>query len=71
MCASRVSAPLAGVVVDSKQMAENLGISDGLGEQRDIADLVGKAPSGNYFGAIDALIDESLDRATRIVKERP
>jgi hypothetical protein len=31
----------------------------------------GKAPSENYFGAVDALIDESLDRAKRTVKEHP
>ena len=43
--------------------------ADGKVKQRVIADLVGKAPSGNYFGAVDALIDESLDRAKRIVKE--
>jgi hypothetical protein len=28
-------------------------------------------PSENYFGAVDALIDESLDRGKRIVKEHP
>ncbi len=52
-------------------MASNLGSVEVLGEQRVIAELAGKAPSGNYFGAGDALIDESLDRAKRIVKERP
>jgi 3-carboxy-cis,cis-muconate cycloisomerase len=52
-------------------MAKNLGNADVLGEQRVIAELAGKAPSGNYLGAVDALIDESLDRAERIVKEHP
>jgi 3-carboxy-cis,cis-muconate cycloisomerase len=52
-------------------MARNLGSVDVLGEQRVIAELVGKAPSGSYFGAGDASIDESLDRAKRIVKEHP
>ena len=66
---------LAGLEVHSVQMAKNLdsasAVNDVLGEQRVIAELVGKAPSGNYFGAIDALIDDSLERAARILKEHP
>ena len=68
---SQCSELLAGLEVHSAQMAKNLDNADVLGEQRVIAELVGKAPSGNYFGAVDALIEDSLDRATRIVKERP
>jgi 3-carboxy-cis,cis-muconate cycloisomerase len=75
IAASQSSELLAGLEVNSEQMAKNLGdasaSNDVLGEQRVIADLVGKAPSGNYFGVVDALIEESLDRANRIVKERP
>ena len=62
---------LAGLGVHAEQMAENLSAADILGEQRAIADLVGKAPSATYFGAIDRLIDESLDRAQWILKEHP
>jgi 3-carboxy-cis,cis-muconate cycloisomerase len=68
---SQCSELLAGLEVHPAQMAKNLDSADILGEQRVIAELAGKAPSGSYFGAIDALIDESLDRAKRIVKERP
>jgi 3-carboxy-cis,cis-muconate cycloisomerase len=68
---SQCSELLAGLEVHPAQMAKNLGNADVLGEQRVIAELVGKVPSGNYFGAVDALIDESLDRAKRIVKEHP
>jgi 3-carboxy-cis,cis-muconate cycloisomerase len=68
---SQCSELLAGLEVHPAQMAKNLGSADVRGEQRAIAELVGKHPSGNYFGAVDALIDESLDRAERIVKERP
>ena len=68
---SQCSELLAGLEVHPAQMAKNLGNADVLGEQRVIAELAGKAPSGNYFGAVDALIDESLDRAKRIVKEHP
>jgi 3-carboxy-cis,cis-muconate cycloisomerase len=71
VAASQCSELLAGLGVNSEQMAKNLGnAADVLGEQRVIAELVGKAPSGNYFGAAAALIEESLDRAKRIVKER-
>jgi 3-carboxy-cis,cis-muconate cycloisomerase len=62
---------LAGLQVHPARMAENLGSADVLSEQRVIAELAGKVPSGSYFGAIDVLIDESLDRAKRIVKEHP
>jgi 3-carboxy-cis,cis-muconate cycloisomerase len=62
---------LAGLDVNSAQMAKNLSGADVLGEQRAIAELVGKAPSASYFGAVDRLIDESVDRAQRILKEQP
>jgi 3-carboxy-cis,cis-muconate cycloisomerase len=62
---------VAGLEVNSEQMAKNLASNDVLAEQRIVADLVGKPPSDNYFGVVDALIEESLDRAERIVKERP
>ncbi|MGO9929361.1 MAG: lyase family protein [Mycobacterium sp.] len=59
---------LAGLQVHDGQMAKNLGTGDVFGEQRAIADLAGRAPSATYFGAVDRLIDESLDRAERILK---
>ncbi len=68
---SQCSELLAGLEVHQARMASNLDSVDVLGEQRVIAELVGKAPSGDYVGANDVLIDESLDRAKRIVKERP
>jgi 3-carboxy-cis,cis-muconate cycloisomerase len=68
---SQCSELLAGMEVHPEQMAKNLGSTDVLSEQRAIADLVGKVPSANYFGAVNPLIAESLDRAKRIVKEHP
>jgi 3-carboxy-cis,cis-muconate cycloisomerase len=68
---SQCSELLVGLEVHPERMAENLGSADVLGEQRVIAELVGKVPSANYFGAVNTLIAESLDRAKRIVKERP
>jgi 3-carboxy-cis,cis-muconate cycloisomerase len=62
---------IAGLEVRPAQMAKNLGTADVLSEQHVIADLVGKVPSANYFGAVNPLIAESLDRAKRIVKEYP
>jgi 3-carboxy-cis,cis-muconate cycloisomerase len=61
---------LAGLEVHSAQMAKNLSAADVLGEQRAIADLVGKEPSAAYFGAVDHLIDQSLERATSILIDR-
>jgi 3-carboxy-cis,cis-muconate cycloisomerase len=62
---------LAGLRVNPEVMAVNLSRTDVLDEQRAIADLVGKAPSATYFGAVDRLIDESIDRAQRVLKQRP
>ncbi len=61
---------LTGLRVDAARMAENLSSADVLGEQRAIADLAGKPPSATYFGEADRLIDESIDRARRILKGR-
>lgn len=56
---------LAGLRVDSAQMAKNLSAVDVLGEQRAVAELVGQQPSAIYFGAADRIIDASLERAQR------
>jgi 3-carboxy-cis,cis-muconate cycloisomerase len=61
---------LTGLEVHTARMAENLGAADVLGEQRAIAGLAGRAPSPTYFGAVDRLIDESVDRGQRILKRR-
>jgi 3-carboxy-cis,cis-muconate cycloisomerase len=61
---------LVGLEVHTARMAENLSTADVLGEQRAIAGLAGKAPSPTYFGAVDHLIDESIDRAQRALSSR-
>ena len=66
---SQCSELLAGLDVNAERMSENLSGVDVFGEQRAIADLAGKAPSATYFGAVDRLIDESVARAQRILKE--
>jgi 3-carboxy-cis,cis-muconate cycloisomerase len=61
---------LAGLQVHSARMAENLCITDVYGEQREIAELAGAGASTTYVGAAGRLIDESLGRAERILKNR-
>ncbi|OBF10150.1 3-carboxy-cis,cis-muconate cycloisomerase [Mycobacterium sp. ACS4054] len=61
---------LAGLTVHADRMYENLDAADVLGEQEAIAELAGKAASPTYFGAVDRLIDESLDRARRVIGQR-
>ncbi|BBZ14242.1 lyase family protein [Mycobacterium branderi] len=67
---SQCSELLAGLEIHAERMAANLHSADVGGEQRAVAELVGNEPSPTYFGAVDVLIDESVDRAQRIVKER-
>jgi 3-carboxy-cis,cis-muconate cycloisomerase len=67
---SQCSELLTGLDVHSGEMANTLSRADVLGEQRAVAELVEKPPSETYFGAVDRLIDESIDRAQRILKER-
>ncbi|OBH85372.1 lyase family protein [Mycobacterium sp. E2989] len=61
---------LAGLTVHADRMYENLEAADVLGEQEAIAELAGKPASPTYFGAVDRLIDESLDRARRVIGQR-
>jgi 3-carboxy-cis,cis-muconate cycloisomerase len=58
---------LAGLGIHAARMAENLGATDVLGEQRAIADLTGKSPSATYLGAADHLIEETVKRARRVL----
>jgi 3-carboxy-cis,cis-muconate cycloisomerase len=67
---SQCSELLSGLEVHAARMAGTLSDADVLDEQRAIADLTDKQPSATYFGAVNRLIDESIDRAERILKER-
>ncbi|OBE98961.1 lyase family protein [Mycobacterium sp. 852002-10029_SCH5224772] len=67
---SQTAELLTGLTVHARRMAENLDTADVLGEQRAIAELVGREPSPTYFGAVDRLIEESLDRAARMLAQR-
>lgn len=70
VAASHSGELLAGLTVHAQRMAENLAATDVLGEQRAIADLVGKQPSATYVGAADRLIDASLSRAAKALAQR-
>src|SRR5699024_4301810 len=66
--ASQCRELLAGLKIDPEQMAANLDAADVGGEQRVIAELAGKPPSATYFGAVDQLVDEALDRARHLLE---
>ncbi|RAU95836.1 3-carboxy-cis,cis-muconate cycloisomerase [Mycobacterium colombiense] len=70
VAASHSGELLAGLTVHTHRMAENLAATDVLGEQRAIADLVGKQASATYVGAADRLIDASLSRAGKALAQR-
>ncbi|OBH17573.1 lyase family protein [Mycobacterium sp. E3247] len=61
---------LAGLTVHADRMSDNLDAADVSGEQNAIAELAGKPPSPTYFGAVDRLIDQSLDRARGALAQR-
>ncbi|MGZ4563187.1 MAG: lyase family protein [Mycobacterium sp.] len=61
---------LAGLAVHADRMSENLDAANVSGEQEAIAELAGKSPAPTYFGAVDRLIDQSLDRARRALRQR-
>ena len=61
---------LAGLTVHAQRMAENLAAADVCGEQRAIAELVGKEPSSAYLGAAEKLIDASLGRGAKALAQR-
>ncbi|OBJ49185.1 lyase family protein [Mycobacterium sp. 1423905.2] len=64
---SQCSELLSGLKVHAERMSTNLASADVGGEQRAIADLVGSPPSATYFGASGHLVDESLQRAERVL----
>jgi 3-carboxy-cis,cis-muconate cycloisomerase len=66
---SQCSELLAGLTVHPERMAANLDGADVLAEQRAIAGVAEITPSSTYLGAVDALIDASLNRARSILKE--
>src|SRR5579884_281910 len=66
---SQCSDLLAGLEVHSGRMVDNLTAAEVSGEQRAIADFVGKTPSPTYFGVLDRVVDDSLARAQAVLQD--
>jgi 3-carboxy-cis,cis-muconate cycloisomerase len=70
VAAAHTSELVAGLRVDANRAATNLtAAGDLLSEQRVMTELTGRSARSDYTGASDRLIDATLDRARRFVKE--
>ena len=68
--ASQTADLLAGLRVDTARMRATLDTAVGIdAEQRSMADLVGAAPSADYRGAADEIVDATLALARAYLKE--
>jgi 3-carboxy-cis,cis-muconate cycloisomerase len=68
---SQCSDLLAGLEVDTSRMAEHLASAEISSEQQSIAQFLEKPPSARYFGAIDDVVEESLQRARSFLEDQP
>ena len=72
VAAAHTSGLVSGLRVDSARASANLAAAeDLLSEQRAMTELTGRAALPGYTGATDRLIDSTLDRARRFVKDTP
>jgi 3-carboxy-cis,cis-muconate cycloisomerase len=70
VAASQTTDLLAGLRVDSARMRATLDVAVGVdAEQRSMADLVGAAPSKDYWGATNQIVDGTLARARSYLNE--
>ena len=70
VAASQTTDVLAGLRVDTARMRATLETAVGIdAEQRSMADLVGAAPSADYRGAADEIVDATLALARAYLKE--
>jgi 3-carboxy-cis,cis-muconate cycloisomerase len=70
VAAAHASELVSELRFDEARAAANLAAADGLlSEQRAMAEMTGRAVLPSYTGAIDRLIDSTLSRARRFVKE--
>lgn len=68
--AAHTSGLVSGLRVDSARASANLAAAGGLlSEQRAMTELTGRAALPGYTGATDRLIDSTLGRARRFVKD--
>lgn len=70
IAATQTTELLCGLVVDAGRAATNLATAgDLLAEQRSMIELTGRTALSGYTGAINRLIDATLERARRYMKE--
>jgi 3-carboxy-cis,cis-muconate cycloisomerase len=70
VAAAHTSELVSALRVDEARAAANLAAADGLlSEQRAMTELTGRAALPSYTGVTDQLIDSTLNRARRFVKE--
>jgi 3-carboxy-cis,cis-muconate cycloisomerase len=70
VAAVHASELVSGLRVDEARAVANLAAADGLlSEQRAMTELTGRAALPSYTGATDRLIDSTMNRARRYVKE--
>ncbi|WP_197379393.1 lyase family protein [Mycolicibacterium mengxianglii] len=70
VAAAHTSELVSGLRIDEARAAANLAAAAGLlSEQRSMAELTGRSELPEYTGAVDRLIDSTLSRARRFVKD--
>jgi 3-carboxy-cis,cis-muconate cycloisomerase len=70
VAAAQTTQLIAGLRIDSERAAANLAAAgDLLAEQRSMTELTGRTALSSYTGATDHLIDATLQRARRHMKE--
>jgi 3-carboxy-cis,cis-muconate cycloisomerase len=70
VAAAHTTELLSGLQIDEARAAANLAAAEGLySEQRTMADMAGRPARSEYLGAVDRVIESTLLRARRFLKE--
>lgn len=70
VAATHTTELVSGLRVDEARIAANLAAADGLQtEQQTMTELTGRAPLPDYLGAADRVVESTLVRARRFIKE--
>jgi 3-carboxy-cis,cis-muconate cycloisomerase len=72
VAAAQTAELLTGLQVDAARAAANLAAAEGLlSEQKSMTELTGRPALPDYTGAADRLVDATLGRARRFIKDAP
>ena len=72
VAAAHASELVTGLRVDAARAATNLSAAEGLlSEQKSMTELTGRPALPDYTGAADRLVDATLGRARRFIKDTP